>query len=423
MERVVSLTLKQEKPKIAIIGAGAAGLCTARVLSRDLGVDPTVLEAKSYGGGVWKYEENSEKHPMYRGLRTNLPKEVMSYREMPWRGLPNSFVTHKDVAKYLEDYEKEFDLKKRIKYSSPVKQLTIIDEQDGGSSSFSPDTESWPKIRLDYGENGDKSDVYDAVFVCNGHYAAPSSPDIPGMNEHFRGEVLHSVSYDDPSKFKGKTVLCIGGRASGSDLAREISFYADHVYLSDTTCDLNEDFTPQSQDKVTWVPKTMEVMQDGSIKFDQGCSVTPQVDTIIFCSGYDYSFPFINKDSNLDFQCVPGERRVMRKDGIIRRLQYPTNVSSHSSHSIFVFQHYTSNFGMPNIQIFVSLESHIPSCPFPSLRSKPNQLLHSSKAFRFPIKLLEWRKPLPTVSLGVPRWMAVFRIPTFLDRHNGIIAG
>lgn len=58
--------------------------------------------------------------------------------------------------------------------------------------------------------------------------------------------------YDDPSIFAGKTVLCVGGRASGSDLAREISLHADHVYLSDTTCEL-EGGKPKSLGKVTWV--------------------------------------------------------------------------------------------------------------------------------------------------------------------------
>ncbi|KAL3940651.1 MAG: hypothetical protein SGBAC_004858 [Bacillariaceae sp.] len=338
MERVVSLTLKQEQPKIAIIGAGAAGLCAARVLSRDLGVeDLTVLEAKSYGGGVWKYEENCEKHPMYRGLRTNLPKEVMAYREKPWTGVTNSFVTHNDVFQYLVDYEKDFDLQKKIKYSSPVQQLTILDEKDAGSSSFSPDSESLPKIRLDYGEGGDKSDIYDAVFVCNGHYAAPSSPDLPGLKEYFNGEIIHSVTYDDPSKFGGKTVLCIGGRASGSDLAREISFHADRVYLSDTDATLNEDSTPKSQGKVTWVPRTMEVLDDGSIKFDIGCAATPKVDTIIFCSGYDYKFPFINKASNLDFRCVPGERRVMPLYKQFWHAQYPNLCFVGIPHSVVPF--------------------------------------------------------------------------------------
>jgi len=49
---------------------------------------------------------------------------------------------------------------------------------------------------------------------------------------------MHSISYDDPSFFAGQTVLCIGGRASGVDVAREFvtTGGARNVYLSDFTC-------------------------------------------------------------------------------------------------------------------------------------------------------------------------------------------
>lgn len=88
-----------------------------------------------------------------------------------------------------------------------------------------------------------------------------------------------------------------------------------------------------------------------------------------------------------------------------------------------MFQPFTSNFGMLNIQIFVSLESRTPLFPFHFLRYKLNQLLRSSTVFRFQIQLLGWRKHLLMVIPEVPRRMAVFRIPTFLDRPNGITAG
>lgn len=305
MDKVMSATLKHQQhgsPRVAVIGAGAAGLSSARVLSRN-GISPVVLESKDYTGGVWKYEKDSKARPMYRGLRTNLPKEVMQFREMPWKNVADSFITHSDVSDYLQNYAREFDLKKYIKYASPVKQLKVMDRE---LSCLSPKSERWPKIQLDYGENTE-SDIFDAVFICNGHYAEPSSPKIPGMSKYYKGNIMHSVQYDDPSQFAGQTVLCIGGRASGSDLAREISLHANQVYLSDTTCD-----KPDSLGKVTWLPKTLEVLEDGSIQFEYGHNVdATKIDTIIFCSGYDYAFPFINDKSNLELSFVTGERRVM----------------------------------------------------------------------------------------------------------------
>lgn len=70
---------------VAVIGAGAGGLAAARVLSRN-GMIPVVLEKEEAVGGVWDYVTSSDakNKPMYQGLRTNLPREIMAYREQPW---------------------------------------------------------------------------------------------------------------------------------------------------------------------------------------------------------------------------------------------------------------------------------------------------------------------------------------------------
>lgn len=73
--------------KIGIIGGGAAGLVAARVLARK-GFHPTVLEKDGAMGGVWRHVPGDPTRPMYKGLRTNLPREIMAYREFPWGGGP-----------------------------------------------------------------------------------------------------------------------------------------------------------------------------------------------------------------------------------------------------------------------------------------------------------------------------------------------
>ena len=73
--------------KVGVIGGGAAGLAAARVLSRS-GIHPIVLEKDGSVGGVWRYTPGSKNRPMYSGLRTNLPREIMQYREKPWGGGP-----------------------------------------------------------------------------------------------------------------------------------------------------------------------------------------------------------------------------------------------------------------------------------------------------------------------------------------------
>lgn len=77
------------------------------------------------------------------------------------------------------------------------------------------------------------------------------------------------------------------------------------MYLSDTSVKTGEATTKYN---VTWVPETVEIDQSGSVRFDYDCDVSPQVDTIIFCTGYEYNFPFINDKSNVELQL--GGRRV-----------------------------------------------------------------------------------------------------------------
>lgn len=74
--------------KVGVIGCGAAGLAAARVFSRTDGMSVTVLEKDDELGGVWRHMPGDSTRPMYQGLRTNLPREIMAYREKPWGDVP-----------------------------------------------------------------------------------------------------------------------------------------------------------------------------------------------------------------------------------------------------------------------------------------------------------------------------------------------
>lgn len=328
------------KPKIAVIGSGAAGLAAARCIDKTGLWTPVVLERTLYSGGVWKYQQaddsttTTKTSPMYAGLRTNLPKEIMAYKEYAWTNNSNSkgpslksFVTHKQVLEYLDDYRQHFELDRFIRTGCMVDHLKVLPTTtDSGAtndipSCLSPALESWPRIQLDWtvvtntkdgGSSSHKeSDIFDGVCICNGHYGLAAVPEVPGLQDYYKGETMHSIAYDKPEAFAGKTVLCIGGRASGADLAREIAAHAHAVFLSDTVePPLDDTKIPVTQDKVTWVPKTLAVQPDGTIQFDLDCSVHPVVDMIIFCTGYDYSFPFVTEDSGLALDAALGNRRV-----------------------------------------------------------------------------------------------------------------
>jgi len=84
---------------VAVIGAGAAGLVVARELLRE-GHRVVVYEQDPGLGGVWRYDPEQEEDPlgvseqrrvsggvhssMYSSLRTNLPRELMSFTDFPF---------------------------------------------------------------------------------------------------------------------------------------------------------------------------------------------------------------------------------------------------------------------------------------------------------------------------------------------------
>ena len=73
--------------------------------------------------------------------------------------------------------------------------------------------------------------LFDAVCVCNGHYAKPIIPRLPGL-DGFKGELLHSHTYRERAPFASKRVVCLGGGQSGRDISQELCTVSSRVVLS-----------------------------------------------------------------------------------------------------------------------------------------------------------------------------------------------
>jgi cation diffusion facilitator CzcD-associated flavoprotein CzcO len=382
--------------KVAIIGAGAAGLAAARIFQRSKERNHyhiTVLEADDTIGGVWKYratttttatndndghdnssidkQTNMKKNrPMYRSLRTNLPMEIMAFREMPWTRRTTtkqppaapphqeeeggheeeteeeetSFLSHTKVQEYLEEYARIFGLHQYIHFGAKVRQLQRVANTTNSSrrSAVSPAHEDWPQLRLQWQQQGQQpesnsfcDEVFDAVVICNGHYNIPRVPSIPGFDEgYFVGtSILHSIEYDIPAPFRNQTVLCIGGRASGSDIAREIAALGGptRVYLSDPSV-----IVETVDHNVTMLPRTVRLLPDGRFVFEHMDEPIAGIDTVIFCTGYDYDFSFLNNEQS-DIELDSSRRRVMPLYQQLWHARYPNLAFIGLPHSVVPF--------------------------------------------------------------------------------------
>ena len=179
-------TTMQQSRRVAVIGAGAGGLVSARELSRE-GHHVVVFERNTQIGGTWVYSPEIESDPLgidpnrtrmhsslYKSLRTNLPRELMGVRDYPFVPRegedrdPRRFPSHPEVLKYLEDFANEFGICKLVRFRTEVVFAGL--EEVG-------------KWRVEFRcENGDVDyDIFDAVVVCVGNYSEPHVAEIPGM--------------------------------------------------------------------------------------------------------------------------------------------------------------------------------------------------------------------------------------------------
>eukprot|EP00051_Salpingoeca_urceolata_P016770 m.224849 g.224849 ORF g.224849 m.224849 type:complete len:272 (-) comp18777_c0_seq10:662-1477(-) len=231
--------------RAAVIGAGAAGLVVARRL-RDAGLAVTVFEQATRVGGTWAFTDDTPEatghdvhSSMYASLRTNLPKEVMAYPDVPFPSHLPSFLGHADVQRYLEDYAERFALRPLLRLRTKVTDVTPVETyelkqhgNDGQGTTTAEPGVTW-RVQTVAAEDASNSSqasnssapethTFDYVAVCNGHYFRPYTPAVAGA-EVFPGRLMHSHSYRRPGPFKGQRVVVVGAASSGSDIAIELS--------------------------------------------------------------------------------------------------------------------------------------------------------------------------------------------------------
>ena len=276
--------------RVAVIGAGAAGLAAARELRRE-GHATVVFERGHAVGGTWLYDHRSSS--MYASLRTNLPREVMGFLDFPFAAAPDSvdarrFPRHQEVLRYIQAFARRFHLDGLVRLRTEVLAVTTKDDDEGSSWRV-----RWRRNAAAAGEQ-EEEEVFDAVVVCNGHYTEPrtAADDIPGLDAWPPGKQMHSHSYRVPGPFADQVVVIVGASNSGADISREIAGVAREVHMADrwapaATCRRLPGY------RNLWLRSMVERADaDGTtVVFRDGSSV--RADVVMHCTGYKYSFPFL----------------------------------------------------------------------------------------------------------------------------------
>ncbi len=183
--------------RIAIVGAGFAGLGAAVHLQRAGESDFVVLERAQDVGGVWR--DNT-----YPGAACDVPSHLYSLSFAPNAGWSRSFSRQEEIHDYLRSVATDFGIRPRIRFGQELRDATWDD-----------DAHHWVVTTTDLHFTADI-----LIDGC-GPLTEPARPDIPGFDT-FAGAVFHSARWDHDYDLAGKRVAVIGTGASSIQFVPEI---------------------------------------------------------------------------------------------------------------------------------------------------------------------------------------------------------
>jgi dimethylaniline monooxygenase (N-oxide forming) len=201
---------------VCVIGAGSSGIAACQVLhARGIAFD--CFEKGSEVGGNWRYDNDNGMSSAYRSLFINTSRRMMEYATYPMPDDYPDYPHHTQIASYFDDYVDHFGFRDRIRFNTEV--TGVEPAPDGGYD-----------VTLHDGTTG----RYEAVLVANGHHwdSRWPEPAFPGQDT-FTGEQLHAHHYREPDeRFAGRRVLVLGIGNSATDISVETSRHSEITYLA-----------------------------------------------------------------------------------------------------------------------------------------------------------------------------------------------
>uniref|UniRef100_A0A914WPE3 Flavin-containing monooxygenase n=1 Tax=Plectus sambesii TaxID=2011161 RepID=A0A914WPE3_9BILA len=350
---VLSFTSSTEMTQIkrvAVIGAGSCGLATVKNCL-EYGFEVVCFEKTDNTAGIWRFKsgECDGQGTVMKSTILNTSKELTGFSDFPPPKTASNFMRNTEVLEYLEAYSRHFNLEEHIRFRTEVCNVHRADDYQS--------TGNWIVTSKDLTTNKTQEEEFNAVLVVTGHHVYPNVPDMTGLNK-FEGRILHSHDYKDSHSFENKRVLVVGLGNSGGDIMCELGRVTKQVfgssrhgtwltqrvswggyprdvlirtrykkwldrklpkwltmYLSESDMSYRLDHdrygikpaerAGQSPTLIAddmplhlasgWVklkPGISEVHQT-SVTFEDGSN--EDIDDIIFCTGYTFSFPFLEK--------------------------------------------------------------------------------------------------------------------------------
>ncbi|MFQ5348297.1 MAG: flavin-containing monooxygenase [Rhodothalassiaceae bacterium] len=188
-------------PRIAIIGAGFAGIGLAIRLRQAGYRDLVLYERSDRPGGTWR--DN-----IYPGCACDVPAHLYSFSFAPNPHWSRKYAPQPEIRAYIERCAREFGILPLIRFGHDLVEARF----DAASA------------RWQLGFAGGGSAEADILVIARGQLSEPKLPDIPGRDS-FAGTSFHSARWQPGFDPAGKRIGVIGTGASAIQivpaLARE----------------------------------------------------------------------------------------------------------------------------------------------------------------------------------------------------------
>lgn len=196
-----------EHLRVAVIGAGAGGLCMAIEL-RAAGIESFAVFERAEGvGGTWR--DNT-----YPGAACDVPSHLYSLSRASKADWTRKFPRQPEILEYFESLVPRFGLEPHLRLGNGIVSATWDDEHS-----------RWRLVT-------DSGEVVTAGVVVSGlgQLNVPNVPDIDGLDS-FDGTVFHSARWDHDHDLRGGRVAVIGIGASAIQFVPQVAKQARQLKL------------------------------------------------------------------------------------------------------------------------------------------------------------------------------------------------
>jgi cation diffusion facilitator CzcD-associated flavoprotein CzcO len=196
----------REYRRVAVIGAGPGGLCSAIKLL-EAGIDDFVILEQAQGvGGTWW-------HNSYPGAECDVPSHLYSFSFEPKPDWSKPYGRQPELKAYFEHCVEKYGLAPYIQLGTEVL-----------SATWDMEASRW-RLATSRGELEAQ-----VVISAMGMFNHPHWADIPGLDD-FEGTLFHSARWDHDHDLRGRSVATIGSAASATQFVPEIAKQVERLYV------------------------------------------------------------------------------------------------------------------------------------------------------------------------------------------------